>query len=153
MPVDALLCIICIHLNIPSFFLYLSKGVSDLECAWIICTSRKKAVKIWKFVFPPKQLSHQNWEASGVSPKFCLGIARFFTEVWENSNFQNFFLDAHVSKSEISLEQDWNQPMTARAWILTKWYARDNTLKFFLTVINCQNQVCITFFVYYHTIL
>ena len=37
-----------------------------------------KVMKIWILEFPPKLLSHQNWEASVISPKVFWKVARFF---------------------------------------------------------------------------
>ena len=54
------------------YFIVKLPGVSDLERFMDFLQSQEEVVNIWIFVFPPKQLSHQNWEASVISPKFYI---------------------------------------------------------------------------------
>ena len=61
---------------------WVCQSVSGLEKSWMILHFEEKFVKLWILVFPPKQLGHQNWEASVVSPKVLWEVARFFSSVY-----------------------------------------------------------------------
>ena len=86
---DMFQCIILIKMS--------NKGVFR-NMYWFFVLSGK-VMKIWILEFPPKQLSHQNWEASAISPKVFWKVARFFfsslsfrTNGRENLNFHDSFL-------------------------------------------------------------
>ena len=75
-------------------------------------------MKIWILVFLPKQVSHQNWEASVVCPKIFWEVARFFEAVcnlrkkWAG-NYKSFKIRSSSRTLCILVGAD---PYRGRAW-------------------------------------
>ena len=64
---------------------WILKGVS--EFVWIIYITMLEVVKIWTFVFLPKQICSTDWEASVVSLNFFLSSMSFETNGRKNLIF------------------------------------------------------------------